>query len=140
MPRLHRGTVDAVNVDDLLQAPLALGAQVQMVLVEHPEQLPALGVEAILQIGVAECARPVAVEETDHLLEAGPAPGEAILVDTAQHRHRPSSWWGCAGSRHSYSVYAVGQGAADGAAGEEATDGSTQPRQEALGGNPAGPR
>ena len=117
VPRFHRPTVDAVGVDDLLQARLALGAQVQVVLVRQAEQLPALGAEAILQLGVAERGGPVAIEEADHLLEAGPAPGEAVLIDTT--RHRSSSWWGCAGSRRPYSVYAVGLGAAGGAAGRQ---------------------
>ncbi len=94
---LHRGPVHAVGVEHPVQALLALGPQVQVVLVEQAEKLPALGGESIFQLGVAEPTRAVAVEEPDHLLETGPAPGEAVVLDTGLGLHRGSSWWGCAG-------------------------------------------
>ncbi len=88
MSGLHRGPVHAVGVDHGAQALLAAGPQVQVVLVEQAHQLPALAGHPILQLGVAEGGRPVAVEEADHLLEAGPAAGEAV-VGGAARRHSP---------------------------------------------------
>jgi hypothetical protein len=50
----------ALGLSDLLEAPLPLGAQIQVVLVEQADQFLALGVEAVVQVGVTECARAVA--------------------------------------------------------------------------------
>jgi len=99
------------GVDHLADAGFPLSAQIQVILVEQPQQLPALSAEAILQLGVAECARPVAVEEADQLLEAGPAAGKAILIDTV--RYRSSSW----AASPFFNDYAVGKHVADRAAG-----------------------
>jgi hypothetical protein len=67
--RLHRGSAGALGVDDGLQARLALGAEVQVILEEQAEQLPALGAEAVLQLCVAEGAGPVAAKEGDDVIE-----------------------------------------------------------------------
>ncbi len=69
MARLHRGSPGPLGVDDGLQARLTLGAEVQMILEEQAEQLPALGAEAVLQLCVAEGTGPVAVKEGDDVIE-----------------------------------------------------------------------
>jgi hypothetical protein len=50
MPRLERPARDARAVGDPIDAPLALGAEIEMILQQHPQQLTAIGLQPQLQI------------------------------------------------------------------------------------------
>lgn len=59
-----------LGIADLIGAHLALGPQVEVVLVELAEELPAVYIEAALQLGVGEpCRRLAGQEAYDSLVE-----------------------------------------------------------------------
>ena len=80
MVGLDPGSGDAVCAQDRDRG-LPLRAQVQVVLVKLAEQLPALDLQAVLQLAVAGRGGLRAVEEGEYLLEPFAARGETADLD-----------------------------------------------------------
>ena len=89
VPGLDRRVRHLVHVAYLGQALFPRGAQVQVVLHQLTQQLPTLGVQAGLQLGVLECPGLLGVQERHHLIEPLPRGGEHVTLGSVCHRITP---------------------------------------------------
>lgn len=87
---LHTGPGHAVGVDDISQAGLVVGSQVQVVLEQATEHFAGFDVEAVLQVGVLQPGCLSTAQPRRHRLEQLTRRRKGVSrIHTRGHRRRP---------------------------------------------------